>query len=144
MEQLGLLDENIECNQEEKPDTKVCKKCNKEKLLSAFSFHSGANYLRNECKGCNNELKKVRDKLRLENPLPGDDYICPICDRDAEEVSGLGGKHNGPWVLDHCHETNTFRGYLCHDCNRKLGGACINPDWFIKARDYYINGGVSK
>ena len=26
------------------------------------------------------------------------------------------------WVLDHCHDTNTFRGWICHKCNTGLGG----------------------
>ena len=26
------------------------------------------------------------------------------------------------WVLDHCHDTNTFRGYICQNCNTGLGG----------------------
>ena len=25
------------------------------------------------------------------------------------------------WVLDHCHNTNTFRGWICNNCNNALG-----------------------
>jgi len=25
-------------------------------------------------------------------------------------------------VLDHCHDTDTFRGYICKHCNDGLGG----------------------
>tara|TARA_R110000751_G_scaffold231869_1_gene333085 strand:- start:292 stop:513 length:222 start_codon:yes stop_codon:yes gene_type:complete len=54
--------------------------------------------------------------------MPHEGYICPICNKDAEQVKGKGNTKNGPWVLDHCHDTETFRGWLCHKCNRALGG----------------------
>jgi hypothetical protein len=54
--------------------------------------------------------------------MPKKDYICPICNQDEEQVKGKGNTKNGSWVLDHCHETETFRGWLCHKCNRALGG----------------------
>lgn len=101
---------------------KVCIKCNTYLPLSSFTFSSGANYLRPECKPCNNELTKVRNKLRQEYGMPPEGYTCPICNGDAEHVKGRGNTKNGSWVLDHCHDTDTFRGWLCHKCNRALGG----------------------
>ena len=102
--------------------TKTCSKCKKALPLKAFSISSGANFLRPECKKCNNELAKVRDKLKLKHGMPSDGYNCPICTRGEDEVAGKGNWKNGSWVLDHCHDTHTFRGWLCHSCNRALGG----------------------
>ena len=104
------------------PDTgelKVCSKCRVAKPFSCYSNASGGNYLRSECKECNNELKRRRDELRLIHQVPGVDYKCPICNVDYEGASGSGGKsHKSPWVLDHDHISGNYRGYLCHPCNR--------------------------
>ena len=103
-------------------DGKFCSKCKQFLPLSAFSPHSGGNCLRPECRSCNQELTKVRIRLRKEHGMPPKDYRCPICGGNEEEVKGKGNTRNGPWVLDHCHETDSFRGWLCHKCNRSLGG----------------------
>lgn len=43
--------------------------------------------------------------------------------RPAPECCELcGKKSNRVLVMDHDHETNLFRGWLCHGCNTKLGG----------------------
>ena len=39
---------------------KVCSKCNQYLPLDAFNMASGGNYLRAECRKCNNEMQKVR------------------------------------------------------------------------------------
>ena len=43
---------------------------------------------------------------------------------------------NGPWVLDHDHDAGTFRGWLCHKCNRSLGGFDDNLQSLKRAIDY--------
>ena len=119
--QLSLF-EGIENGDLGAGEGKVCSKCDEYLPLSTFSMHSGGNYLRPECKKCNIYLHNVRQRLRKEHGMPHEGYICPICNKDAEQVKGKGNTKNGPWVLDHCHDTETFRGWLCHKCNRALGG----------------------
>jgi hypothetical protein len=120
MEQLTLMieDDHYDLG----GDHKECSKCKQLLPIERFSRTSGGNYLRPECKKCNNELSKVRENLRLKYGMPPKGYICPICEGDEQAVKGRGNTNNGSWVLDHCHETEAFRGWLCHKCNRSLGG----------------------
>ena len=101
---------------------KVCSKCEEYLPLTSFSMTSGGNYLRPECRKCNRYLQQIRQVLRKRYGMPQKCYICPICNQDEKQVKGKGNTNNGSWVLDHCHETETFRGWLCHKCNRALGG----------------------
>ena len=117
-------------------ETKTCSKCNKKLPLASFSVSSGANFLRPECKKCNAELTRVRNALRAKYGMPKEGHVCPICDRVETDVAGKGGLRNGAWVIDHCHDTETFRGWLCHSCNRALGGFSDNVDILKKAIIY--------
>ncbi|MFM1756434.1 MAG: hypothetical protein RL621_1388 [Bacteroidota bacterium] len=99
---------------------KKCIKCLRELDESCFSKSSGANFLRPECRECNNRLAKERKQLREKHGYPKDGYVCPICLRTEEQASGSGGRAS-TWVVDHDHNKNTFRGFLCHSCNRALG-----------------------
>ena len=130
--QLNFFEEPISTKKE---NTRLCNKCNKWLPEENFSKHSGGNYLRRECISCNSELQKVRNKLREEHGMPTSGYICPICLGTEEEVSGLGG-HAGAWVLDHCHEKKSFRGWLCHKCNRALGAFNDNKQYLKRAIKY--------
>ena len=53
--------------------------------------------------------KQYLEKTKKQNPPPAPG-ICPIC---KEETTA--------WVLDHCHHTDTFRGYMCRTCNAGIG-----------------------
>jgi hypothetical protein len=119
--------------------SKKCIKCNQELDVSSFAKRGGENYLRTECKRCNNESTKIRKILRQQNESPPDDYCCPICGRNNEQCAGQGGKEIPAWVIDHCHKTNKFRGWLCHKCNRSLGGFNDSIELLNKAIDYLKN-----
>jgi len=98
----------------------TCIKCDIEQPVTQFiAMKSGE--IKRTCKSCKNGHKAIIKKLRSENEYPSEDYCCPICERDIEELSKYGQMRMKNWVLDHCHETNTFRGWICHHCNTGLG-----------------------
>lgn len=53
-------------------------------------------------------------------------YKCAIC----------GLKVSGRLHVDHCHETNKFRGLLCQPCNMALGLLKDNLDTISAAYEY--------
>ncbi len=101
--------------------TKVCGICQQDLPLTMYSTASGGNYLRTECKPCTKKLSLARDKAKKSAPPIPKDYVCPICQRSEADVKDKGGKKSGSWCCDHDHDTDEFRGWLCHDCNRGIG-----------------------
>lgn len=119
--------------------TKTCSKCLTPKPLEDFGFASGGNYQRSECRKCEYDARKLRTSLRQITPTPPDGYVCPICLRSKEETAGLGNKKLGSWVLDHCHESKKFRGWVCHVCNRGLGAFKDEIERLERAIQYLKN-----
>lgn len=117
-------------------NTKVCNKCKRCLSTSEFSKHSASNYLRPECKKCNNILSKRRKELRDIHGNPPNNYQCPICNRHEHEISSGGGQKSTRWVVDHDHKSNKFRGWLCHACNTGLGAFRDNQETLQKAINY--------
>ena len=117
---------------------KECVKCNKYKPLSSFGPASGGNYLRSECKKCLNKANKVINKLKAKHPAPEEGYKCPICAKGKEELSHYGQRKT-PWVMDHCHDTEEFRGYVCNKCNVLLG-ASLNSIENLQRAIKYLKG----
>lgn len=101
-------------------NTKFCSKCKQALDKSQFSPSSGGKYLRPECRSCAKKLAKERKDLRKKYGYPADNHICPICLKSEKELFGTGGNAS-TWVVDHNHKTNSFRGHICHNCNRGLG-----------------------
>ena len=92
------------------PLLKECRACGIMKPIEDFPYFSNSTAGRkNTCRICSQELSSLRKKLRIENPPPiaGN---CPIC-----------GSYTTDWILDHCHFSDTFRGYICNNCNLGLG-----------------------
>lgn len=126
--QLQLFEIDNTMYIEKESDTIVCRHCNIKKDKKFF-------YIRNKvsegtepsrhsiCQECVLEQKQIVKKLKEKNPFPVDsNYQCPLCLRDEKELKQNGRwKKQTPWTLDHCHDTQEFRGYICHDCNTALG-----------------------
>tara|TARA_R110000787_G_C13052234_1_gene406692 strand:+ start:36 stop:479 length:444 start_codon:yes stop_codon:yes gene_type:complete len=102
--------------------TKLCIKCNVVKPLKSFPWQSGEKkFKRANCRSCDLKLNKVRNTLKFKHGLPPENYTCPICLGNEKTLGLKGGKKAGVWCLDHSHDTDKFRGWLCHLCNRAIG-----------------------
>ena len=102
-------------------DTYTCIKCHIEQPASNFQLIPTGEVKRT-CSSCIKGHYVTLKILRKENKYPDEDYCCPICERDIQEVGKYGQVKLNKWVLDHCHDTLTFRGWICHHCNSGLGG----------------------
>ena len=99
-------------------DGLVCIKCDIRQPIANFQQMSytktGDAEIKRTCKSCQKGHRQIIASLRKENVYPQEaSYECPICKRTIDEVNKYNQKLLGTWVLDHCHDTNTFRGYIC-------------------------------
>jgi LmbE family N-acetylglucosaminyl deacetylase len=71
----------------------------------------------------------ARARWRAKYPAPTrpEPTHCELCGTAAKRTL----------CLDHCHITNTFRGWLCHGCNAGLGLFKDNPVT-LRAAAYYV------
>ena len=107
---------------------KTCRKCDTLKDLEDFPLFSTVGAGRkNTCKACSNQLATVRARLRKKNPPPPPGN-CPACNRLTSR-----------WVLDHCHHTDQFRGYICNSCNLGFGKFNDDPNLMRQALDYLLD-----
>tara|TARA_R100001463_G_scaffold13090_2_gene35126 strand:- start:96 stop:515 length:420 start_codon:yes stop_codon:yes gene_type:complete len=98
----------------------VCNNCGERQPLDQFC-HMKSGEIKRKCKTCKRDQALLIKKLKEENPYPDEDYSCPICQRDMQEMRKHEQVRLNTWVLDHCHDKKTFRGWLCHNCNTALG-----------------------
>lgn len=104
--------------------TKVCVYCNTEKSTSEYPKHRGhKDRLDTRCRQCISEQNKLRYQLKKTAPPKPD--VCDLC--------GKKPPHNKKIVLDHCHETHQFRGWLCDPCNVGLGNLGDNLESLTNA-----------
>jgi hypothetical protein len=98
----------------------MCKNCGTVQPVEQFQ-QMASGEIKRKCRSCARNQSKLIKALREIYPYPGDGYCCPICYRPLEEIAQHGQTRLQNWVLDHCHDTETFRGWLCHHCNVGLG-----------------------
>jgi hypothetical protein len=61
-----------------------------------------------ECKACANRTAKIRAHIKKTAPPKPDN--CQCCGLNVNVL-----------VMDHCHKTERFRGWLCRNCNTGIG-----------------------
>ena len=130
---FGKEDE-IECKGLE---TFVCIHCLEEKDVSESKQiirHTGE--VKRTCKSCDKHNKRTLQGLKRIVEYPSDDYSCPICERTMQDFKRFNQKKLKTWVLDHCHHTGKFRGWICHHCNTGIGALKDDPVRVKKALEY--------
>lgn len=133
MNQETLFDEITEYQGE---DGYVCIKCHIRQPIEHFQVMP-AGEVKRTCRSCQNSATKLRKELEKLNPYPEDpNYACPICERTIEEVNKYDQRMMKRFLLDHCHETDTFRGWVCHHCNVGLGAFSDNIERVESAVKY--------
>ena len=125
----------------ETEETKQCGMCKEHKSHLDFGRDGGKHgYLRYECRACARKQIRIINEIRKTAPPIPKDHACPICLRTKDEILTNGSKKRGPWVLDHDHKTNKFRGYLCHKCNLGIGQLGEDIERLNRAIKYVENG----
>ena len=90
-------------------ETKICIRCNIEKSIS--SFQTDKRGTRNVCISCRKHHNGLAQKGRKKWLSEGKEIPsrCQLCGKKTKVV----------W--DHDHNTEKFRGWLCHQCNQGIG-----------------------
>ena len=105
-----------------------CKACRNVRERDMYRRRSRKNAklraLRLKCKQCNTDLVTVMNAYYQQAGR------CAICGIDIEKPPS---KHTH---LDHCHDSNNFRGLLCVNCNVGLGHFKDNIATLQKAIKY--------
>jgi hypothetical protein len=105
---------------------KICSYCGKRKNKGSFPKHSMyKDNLDTRCKKCVKKHSKVRSQLHKEAPPKPE--LCECC-----------GKVPIKWVLDHDHNDDSFRGWICDRCNTGIGKLGDNLNGVINAVNYLL------
>ena len=107
--------------------TKVCRLCKQEKPYSEFhKKRSDLDRHDSRCKQCKKEYVKALNKVKAT--APPKPSTCACCNKQTANL-----------VVDHCHESNVFRGWICGPCNTSIGKLGDNVEGVQKALTYLIN-----
>ena len=125
---------------------KTCHECERSLPLSCFRSigryrKDGTSRIQNVCTECKKTQEKTLRYLKQTIPEPDNNYKCPICLAKKENLETIVdhtiiSKSNTNWVMDHNHETNEFRGWLCNTCNSALGWLNDDINRVRRAVDY--------
>lgn len=106
--------------------SKTCIYCKKEKTTSQFPKHKMyKDNLDMRCRECVKKQAAIRRKLHKD--APAKPKICECCKTVPLK-----------WCLDHDHDTDEFRGWICERCNTGLGKLGDNIEGIVKALNYLL------
>lgn len=116
----------------ETPDQKICGSCNLTLPLNEKYFRIDRGYItkikyRSICKKCETKKKNQIIKLKKQKIIPIKPDCCFLCNIKTEKL-----------VIDHCHKTGKFRGWLCNTCNSMLGMTHDNAELYMKMSLYIM------
>lgn len=81
------------------------------------------------CHTCEKEQNQIRYQLKQEHPRESRPTHCECCGVAESKI-------RRSLVLDHCHITGIFRGWICAKCNVGLGGLGDDLEGVQKGLDY--------
>jgi len=148
MERDSLMDNQLELFSKIKSidlnkESKVCIYCNELKPTETFTVtyyrRDGVGRRSNICHTCKRKHTKQIEELKICTPYPNNKYVCPICLETKKDKVEDASRRDGSrsfWVLDHDHNTGTFRGWLCSRCNSALGWFKDDVDRVNRALNY--------
>ena len=97
-------------------ETKKCKICNEVKPYKDFNKHIGhKDNLDTRCRSCIKKQTSIRRRILAS--APPKPKVCDCCGKPS--YWGHGAPKS--LVLDHDHNTEEFRGWLCDHCNVGIG-----------------------
>jgi hypothetical protein len=105
----------------------TCKQCGKDKAWDAFPKHkNNTSGYDTRCKACKSKTQRWVKEARIQYAHLNRG-VCDCCGKKQEHKS---------LALDHCHDTLTFRGWLCEGCNLGIGRLGDNLESVLLAVDY--------
>ena len=114
-------------NYQKPEDGLVCRDCNFKKPRQSFRLYRRATGDRDcrstSCKDCQRKHNQIVNTIRKTAPKMS--KTCESCGKESDKL-----------VLDHCHKTETFRGWLCSPCNLALGALGDSIEQVEKALTY--------
>ena len=105
---------------------KRCSKCGEKKPHTDFRRYGLVKLKqRSECRECESIQGRFKREAHKEAGInPG---RCQCCHKDTVDL-----------VVDHCHLTGNFRGWLCRNCNTGIGKLGDTRESLVAALNYLL------